>query len=647
MAYPGSVNINKIEYVNLKFLTDRTVDSITEENFDLKTGKPKNNLMSSGITDSFFVNIASYLHENKNVNDNFIYKYPKILETDGLRDIQISDESTIDIVFITTGASMQNMFGYYMYYVGDDGNKYLLGNAENTEGYYYNPTVIYPYVYSVQNDPTTLQTGQKRRLVGNLPNGNFANIYIGFFLIPHGWFAYLMQSDIYDHNILYSTLEFNTAYVNSEYQMVNDKIYSVYARAVDNNGNDLLFTGFEDVFIDGTYDLDYNDCVVGLIASNVANIVDYDEYSKIDVDEKDDDIDDDPKSKEKESNCLICIDDDGEYVRFKKNRYNLTKNNSYYFERHMYFDNLTDRDDTYDACDNLLPNYKFDFSKQFENNVPKVVLKYLFRSNDMKKGEDDEQYKIYLFESKYTGHMATLVEGYKKATIKNLQNPNYYERYNLLDIDTETEIINHTNIVDLPFKSQEQKFRIIGNGVMDCVNGKSHLPADISQIYKIYKNMSGESGLVINVKMDTHPTKYKDGTKTFLRYVSFVVNTNEHLVIDLGNLNMYQENNNTLDQILTPKFSHISVSDIVSTASKQVKLLINIFKNDSGAFYRVVVINNTLKFYCIRFPNIKNNPTMVFLDTSLSLEWNNKYNTTGGTYYQKQNTYPVSSFKEI
>ena len=650
MAYPGSININNIEYNKLKFLTSGTVDSITEDNFDLTTGKPKNNLTNSGVINSFFVNVASYLQEKKNINNNFIYKYPKVLETDALRDIQILDETTIDIVFITTGASMKNMFGYYMYYVGEDGIKHLLSNSENTQGYYYNPTVIYPYVYSVQGDTTTLQVGQKRKLVGNLPNGNFANIYVGFFLIPHGWFAYQMQSDIYDHNILHSTLEFNNSYGSSDYQMVNDKIYSIYARAVDDKGNDMIFTGFEDIFVDGVDDLDYNDCVVGLIISDIANIVDYENYSSIDVDEKNDSTEDDSESKENESNGLIFIDENGEYVRFKKSLYDIKEKNSYYFERHMYFDNITDRDNTYDVCNNLLPNYKFNFSKQSENNIPKIVLKYLFRSNDIKKGssENDTQCKIYLFESKYTEHkMDSTIDNYKKVTIKNLQNPNYYERYKLSGKDDNIDLINLTDIVDMPFKSQELKFRIIGNGVMDCINGKTHLPADVSQIYKIYKNMTGDSGLVINVKMDTHPTGYKSGSKTFLRYVSFVANTNEHIIIDLGNLNMYQENNNTISQITNPIFTHISVSNIISNASHQVKLLIDVFRNDSNASYRVVTINDIFKFYCIRFQNIKNNPTMVFLDTTLTLEWNDKYHTIGGTYYEKQRTYPISSFKEI
>lgn len=654
MTYPGSVNIDKIQFTNLRYLTDGTTDSITNANFDLKTGKPKNNLSKSNIIDTFFTNVASNLKENKNVSDNFIYKYPKVLEIDALRDIQVMDETTIDVVFILEGATMKNMFGYYMYYVDSDGKKQLLSNAKDTYGYYYTPTVIYPHVYSDTKDPNTLEIGQTRRLIGNLPNGNFSNIYIGFFLIPHGWFAFQENSEIYDHNILYSTVDFNVSYTETDFQIANDKIYSVFARAVDSKGNDLLFTAFEDVFIDDIYDLDYNDCVVGFIISNTKNVACYDDYSKVDVNDPNNDPDDGFDSPTDNTNNIICIDDNGEYVRLKKSLYNITKNNSYCFERHMYFDNIEDRDATFDACDKLLANYKNSYEKKIENEIPILMMRYLFRSNDLKKNEDSDEYKIYLFESVYSNHLdSSIIEKYKEITCKNFQNPNYYEKYRLFNTDTYEELIHLTEVLDLPLKSQENKFRIIGNGVMDCLSGKSHLPASKSQIYKVYKVMAktDTNSVVINVKMDVHPTGYMSGKKTFLRYVSFVSNTKEHLIVDLGNLNLYQEINGTLNSLTTTSFSNIIVSEIFNTSNGQkqneIKMLINVLKNDSNATYRIITINNILTFYCIRFPNIKNIPTMVFLNTALSLEWNNKYNITDGTYYHKQTMFPISSFKDV
>jgi len=316
----------------------------------------------------------------------------------------------------------------------------------------------------------------------------------------------------------------------------------------------------------------------------------------------------------------------------------------------MYFDNIDDRDQTFDACNELLANYKYDFEKRSEDDKHVLALKYLFRHDDLKKGDQDKDYKIYLFESVFSNHLnSTIVNKYKEITFKNMHNSNYYERYKLINTETDEELIRLTDIFDQPFKSQENKFRIIGNGVMDCQSGKSHLPADKSQIYNVYKNMSDGKGIVINVKMHTHPTGYMSTKKTFVRYVSFVANTNEHLIIDLGNLNMYQEvdDSGTLNRIYTPFFDNIKVSGITTDASSEIKSLIDVLKNDSGASFRTVTINGMQTYYCIRFTNIKNIPTMVFLDSTKSLEWNNKYNSISGTYYDKHTTYPVSSFKSI
>lgn len=620
---------------------------VQRTDFDVKTGKPNKNITddSDPTTDinSFFMNVQSNLFENKNINDNFIYKYPKVLEVDTLRDIQVTGETTIDVVFIMSGASMKNMFGYYMYYIDEAGNKIILANDPNKDTkYHYSPTVIYPYVYSVENDKNTLQCGNKRRLVGNMSNGNFSNVYIGFFLIPHGWYAFIMNSEIYDHNILYSTINFNKSYVPSEYQMVDDLIYSIFARVTDQKDNDLLFVAFEDIFVDGTYDLDYNDCVVGIIASDKSNIVDYDEYSKVDI-ENDEDSDNE-EDNTFDSNTIIGIDDDGEYIQLNNDKYIISGN--YYFERHLCFDNKDDRDATYDVCISLLTNYKYDIKKEDDSNKTTyyVIMSYLFRVNDIKKLKDsDENRKLYLFESKHSTHIKDIVEKYKAVTIKNLKNPNYYEKYKFWDANTNETIIKLTDTINLPHK-KGKNFRIIGNGVMDCVNGKSHLPTKNSQIYMVYKNMSKSNGLVVNIKMHTHPTEYMSKSKNFVRYVSFIANTTEHVVIDLGDLSLYQEIKNELVSNETPTYTNIKISEIMTKADSQIKLLISVFKNNSGASYRKVTINDSMDFYCIRFSNIKNNPTMIFLDASLLLEWNDKYNDFSGTYFNKQRIYPVSNF---
>jgi len=635
MSYPESKFIDNIDFTKLKYLTDKIVDSISKAEFNILTGKPLTNIGSTKNVDSFFIEtVASNLTENVNVNDNLIYKYPKLLELTTLRDMQVTKESTISAIFITEGATMKNMFGYYMYTVDEDGTKKILANETDSGKYYYDPTVIFPHVHSIDNDDNTLQRGDCRKLKGNLPNGNFENIYIGLFLIPHGWFAFQNNSLIDNNSIFYSTLEFNRTYVKSEFGMVNDKIYSIYFKATSENGYELLLSCFEDIFIDGTYDLDYNDCVVGFEISDAANIVDYDKYCKVAITKNDTPI----------RNNIIHIDNDGEHVEFDKNVYNITDDNDLIFERHRYFDNENDMKEMFDVYQKLKKNYKFNIVTDDSFGKYNVIFQYLFRKNDLKNGIDDNgNIKIYLYESKYDLDDKDILARYKALTHACLSNLNYYERYRLYDKHSENEIIRIDDILDNPSKKNIDGFRIIGNGTIDCVNGKSRLPFDESQIYRAYGNCSKDSKIIVNIKMDDHPTNYMNGKKKFARYVSFNVN-DEHLIIDLGTLDLYDEIDTELVLKKDATFNNIKVSETIDSPNK-IKDMTDIFSNNSGARYKIVTINNSMKFYCIGLSNIKDNPTMVYLDTESSLEWNDKYNELSGTHFDKQKIYKIDNFR--
>lgn len=637
MTFPASKYIDNIDYTKLKFLINGSVvDTITTTNFDLTTGKPKQNLSINSKIDAFFINtINENLYENVNINNNLIYKYPKLLELDTARDMQVSNETTIDAIFIYEGASMKNMFGYYMYTIDGDGNKKILSNdpdVPNPDGYYYNPTVIFPHVYSDENNINTLQKGNTRRLKGNLPNGNFSNIFIGLFLIPHGWFAFEESSPIDNNAIFYSTIDFNRLYNNTEYITEKDKIYSIYFKAQSENGNELLLVGFEDIFVNGVYDLDYNDCVVGFEISDVNNIVDYYQYTSVVVEEP-----------EQEYNNIVYIDENGEYLKLNKNIYNIDLNNTYKFERHMLFPNESDRDEFHNIYINSDSNYKFSVSKVFEYGKYAVIITYLFRKNDIKlvygESNGNSNKLLYLYESKYNKNNESNVNNYKKMIIKMLSDTNYSEKYRLYNNATNAEVIYLTHNIDKPVLSNKIKFRIIGNGVMDCKNGKSKLPSNEKQIYQVYKN----NNIIINVKMDDHPTNYMLNQKTFVRYVSFRANSSELVIVDLKNLNLYTEIEGVLVLNNSITFDNIQISSITYTTGN-IKDLINIFRTDSGAYYRTIKINNLMTFYCIRLPRVKNNPTMVFLNDSLNIQWNDAYSITSGTYFNKQTLYPKSSF---
>lgn len=652
----GARYIDNIDYTKLKYLVDgRVIDlnSTSEADFNQTTGKPLTNITFNNHVDNFFLDTTTTtVKEKTNINNDLVYKYPKLLEVDSIRDMHVTDETTINAVFISEGASMKNMFGYYMYTLDENGNKRLLGNdSTNTDGYHYDPTVVFPHIYSDPKDSQSLTCGDSRRLIGNLPNGNFNNIYIGLFLIPHGWFAYTMKSPIDNKAILYSTIEFNTAFKaleNSEYVTVQEKIYSVYFKSMTETGHELLLVGFEDVFVNGIDDLDYNDCIVGFEISDVNNIVDYNNYTTIEVDPEDIHLE--------TKNNIIYVDEDGEYFKPNTKVWKVDTKYDHVFVRQMVFLNNSDRDELYNVYNNSNMNYKISFSK-FNTNDGKFILEFRhrFRPADLKvvyDSEDDEEEEdkkkkkkvMYLYESKYNINNDDVLDKYKIIIAKSLNDADYTERYNFYQERNRKDIIKFTDVIDKPQFESTTKFRIIGDGIMDCTNGKSRIPSQRKQIYQVYKNVTkSNKGIIINVKMDDHPTDFMLGKKNFMRYVSFNSNRSEVAIIDLANMDIYKEVNGILHNALPSEFTNIKISDIVRTDGN-VKDLINIFRSDSGAYYRTVTINNIMSFYCIRLPNVKNNPTMVFLDDSKYLRWNDTYNILGGTYYKKQTLYLVNNF---
>lgn len=643
----GSKFITNIDYHNLNYLTSNSncASSISSNDFDLTTGKPLNNMTANACVDNFFIKtVSDSLMESFNVNNSFVYQYPQVLEVDSMRDLEITNETVIDVVFILEGASMRNMVGYYFYDVDETGVKRLLDtDTENpVTGSYFRPTVIFPNVTSEVGDSTTLQRGNTRRLRGNLPSGNFANVHIGFFLICYGWYAFITETTINNDKILHSTLDFNIQYRNTEFQMVNDKIYSVYVKARSANDDELLLLAFEDVFMNGPGDLDYNDCVLGFVASDVNNIVDYDKFARLILEEV-----------VGNHNNIIVIDDEGEYISLPNNVYNIDSTKNHVFERHILFPNNSDRDAFYNILVNMLTNYHLDLYVE----ECRIVVTYLFRPNDLQFSYNNGKKELYLIKAKFNKHKQAELNQYRELTQKRLYQTgtatDYVEQYKLYQqANPAEEIIHLTDLIDPPRKATSDPFRILGGGLMDCKNGKTQLPFANPYVYNVYKNVNTDNeGLTINVKMGDHPTGYKLGTKYFVRYVSFIVNAVEHVVIDLNTLDIYQ----VVSNILIPK---VDISALNTTLTKIVvgnvlpgsdviKGLVSVFRNNSSATFRIITVNDSMKFYCINFENVKNNPTMVFLHDDIMVNWSEQVNTTGGTYYKKQRLFLVDSLSTI
>jgi hypothetical protein len=628
VQHPGSVSINKVNFENLAFLTDQIASQITNQDFDLETGKPLSNLTSAEV-DAFYLDIVrESMSERKSVMDSFVFKYPKVLELDNLRDIQIAGETAIDIVFVTEGASMKNMFGYY-FWTEEDG----LLDGQSSDGYYYRPTVIFPHVLSDKNDSTTLQQGDSRHLRGNLPNGNFGNINVGFFLVPHGWFAFINNVSIGDDAILYSTLRFNEKYFNSQHQMVNDRIYSVYVKSQVSSTEEMLFLGFEDIFYGQVDDLDYNDCVVGLNIADISVIVDFDKYASL--------IEDDEEPISKSGNSILTYDEHGEYVEMSQ-----LQEDVYTFKRHFVFKNNSDRDTLKLIFDSLHKRYFVETQTFENNNLFILVAHYRIRPHDIRQTTNQQKTKIYLYMPEFDQDQRESVELYQHSMQKFLQDPNYNEYYEMYKHNNPSvKVINNQQIYDRPcIVKSTSDLKILGNGIMTCKKGSAHLPFKNTQWFQIYfqMNQSFTKGLFVNIKMDHHPDLYLQGKKTFVRFVSFVVDNLNHVIVDLGDLNIYTQDLQGNLTSATEFGPNIKVSAVLEGAD-HIKKLISVFRNDSGAIYRTVTIKDSLTFYCIRFPNIKNNPTMVFLDDELNLDWLDNLYITSGTYFIKQKVYPVAT----
>ena len=642
MSYPESKTISKIVFSDLAYLSSslfteqqgggyRSVDFSESDEFNKTTGKPLNGLTTNQNVDSFFTNVvSSSLEESTDVNNLFVFKYPGVLETDQSRDIEILNECEIRLSFVLEGASMMNSFGYYFYYKDGQGNKNLLDSYNKTQNYYYRPTIVFPHIQHDISSNSALQFGDTVKLRGNLSNGNFGNICVGFFLVPHGWFAYINNSTIGNDSILYSTLEFNVKYIDSDDALLSNRIYSVFARTEKNNQK-LLLIGFEDMAESLDQDHDYNDCVVGLVASDVNQIKDYEKFAKIDTEDNEIEKED----TDEDYNNLIFVDEEGEYVSFPTE---LDDDKDYIFERRMKFSNSSDRDNLYDCYNDLNNNYSCKNSKNYSGNSYELVQTRLFRKLDIRKLNNEK--KLYLFEAEHSRNykLENLVK-FKEIFEKVIVDPTYLEQYKLYDRDHPNNTL--INLNDIYYKSRVSSKKVdwfvMGNGMMICKNGRSHLPFKNRQIYNVYFNSIGLRTLKINVEMDVHPQGYMSGTKTFLRRVGFYVDNQEHVIIDLGNLSLYREINNVLSSALASSYSKIEISNIMTTSS--IKKIIKILKQDTNTSYRTVKINNHT-FYCINFGNIKNNPTMIFLDSSLSIDWFESMANINGTYYYKQILYP-------
>lgn len=282
MSLPtGAKVLNNISTNQFYYLYEENVIHTTYSNSDwLGLGGPKNNIFSSYISESIIYTINNTLETKGKVIDNpsassIFAEYPDLLNTGISKgDFHIGSTPTdIYVSFIDENAGYNNTLGYYFYYIDQNSDKILLSNindndAPNYSNGYYNPTIIFPNASqigksdntapNVKQDHGQLKCGDTRKLKGNNSNGTFQDIYIGFFIIPNAWDT-VNTGVVYDNkNILHTTPEFNTNYVEGSANLDENGVQSIF---LDINDNYII--GFEDLERpNAEYHPDMNDILI-------------------------------------------------------------------------------------------------------------------------------------------------------------------------------------------------------------------------------------------------------------------------------------------------------------------------------------------------------------------------------------------------
>jgi len=284
MSLPlGSKALTEIDRDNYNYLTDNNVSQVGWSNARpsfVGRGKPVNNLTQESVTLEDIELINRELPERQK---NYIFTNNDIFTGDNvMTDFMFTDSPTTSydvwVTFIDEGAGYKNSLGYF-FYVHDGTDYVILDNSDtNTDDSagYYRPTVIFPNASSIAGgrlrSDGVLLPGHKRKLKGNLANGKFQNVNLGFFLVPNGWHNHDVSTSIgvrYNNKpILHTYSPFNPNYVPDATGAANNGYQSVL---FNYNAGFQYIIGFEDIQRPGG-DGDFNDLIVRVETNPIVDI---------------------------------------------------------------------------------------------------------------------------------------------------------------------------------------------------------------------------------------------------------------------------------------------------------------------------------------------------------------------------------------
>ena len=285
----GATSISSINTTNYTYLTNtgqvKTSWSSAKSDFVGK-GKPLYNLERDQIKLEDIELINVNLPESQK---NFVFTNNSIFEQENVTsDLMFtstpSQEYSVQVTFIDEGAGYKNSLGYYFYVLDGSGNPVILDNHPSTNGNgslgHYQPTIIFPNASSIAGghlrSDGVLLPGHKRTLKGNLPNGKFKNVNVGFFLVPNGYDNRLVTSSSsvgvrYDNKpILHTQSSLNPNHVENAVGVDNNGYQSVLFKY--NNGDNYVI-GFEDIQRPSG-DGDFNDLIIRVTTNPAINLAD-------------------------------------------------------------------------------------------------------------------------------------------------------------------------------------------------------------------------------------------------------------------------------------------------------------------------------------------------------------------------------------
>ncbi|VBB18235.1 protein of unknown function DUF4114 [Yasminevirus sp. GU-2018] len=262
----GSIGPTNVYYLTNEYTVS---SSFSTSYYTSQLAKPKVNLTQTVVDPNIIRTVEEALPETSNNVASLFTKFPNIINNDP--DITVgSTETDIEVTFVSEGAGYLNAFGYYFYYINGSGAPKILTNSDsntnsNQSDPYYRPTIVFPNA-SYSRSGGDLQAGMTRKLKGNLPNGKFKNVKVGFFVIPNGWKTsgngYLSKGTGYVmHTTNVFNANYNPAYLNESNVALSDVRRGIQSALLFYMNELSWILSFEDI-LRPSGDSDYNDLVL-------------------------------------------------------------------------------------------------------------------------------------------------------------------------------------------------------------------------------------------------------------------------------------------------------------------------------------------------------------------------------------------------